>query len=406
MKILAIAYACEPNRGSEPGVGWNWVRNMSRCDDIELSVITRKNNKDVIDFFVKNNSEPDNIEFLYYDLPTSVLKHKHGDKNIKLFFTLWQLGVVRYIKSGVKLEDYDYVWDFNFGSLALPSFVYKLKKKYVVGPVSTKESIPEPYLKKLSGKARMRYSVQQFMRVHLWTNPFTWKTLKKSSLILTCNEMSRKYLPKGKKSIAVFHNGLDVEDSAHINISTSGSVRFVYAGRFIESKNLELALRAFARVAQHTRDFCFEIYGSGPLKNKLIGLVASLKLEDVVLFKDKVSQKELFEIYQNRDCFVFPSLLEISSTAVMEAMYFGMIPVCLDINCMEYILDNDCVMKVPNVSPEVDEVKFADALMKVIQTKSDLLNKKQQCHKYAAKHFLWSEKKEEIEKVAHYMENM
>ena len=49
MKILAIAYACEPNRGSEPGVGWNWVKLISAISNCELSVITRANNQRVID---------------------------------------------------------------------------------------------------------------------------------------------------------------------------------------------------------------------------------------------------------------------------------------------------------------------------------------------------------------------
>lgn len=30
MKILFSAYACEPGKGSEPGVGWNWGRQITR----------------------------------------------------------------------------------------------------------------------------------------------------------------------------------------------------------------------------------------------------------------------------------------------------------------------------------------------------------------------------------------
>ncbi|NUQ42892.1 MAG: hypothetical protein HUU32_16005 [Calditrichaceae bacterium] len=29
-KILISAYACEPDKGSEPGVGWNRVRQIAR----------------------------------------------------------------------------------------------------------------------------------------------------------------------------------------------------------------------------------------------------------------------------------------------------------------------------------------------------------------------------------------
>ena len=29
-KILLSAYACEPNEGSEPGVGWNWAIELKK----------------------------------------------------------------------------------------------------------------------------------------------------------------------------------------------------------------------------------------------------------------------------------------------------------------------------------------------------------------------------------------
>ena len=122
MKILAIAYACEPCRGSEPGVGWNWLRQANMMEGVSISVITRANNQSVIEDYLLNNPDvnDDKLDFYYYDLPQKVLKHKHGDKNIKLFYTLWQIGVLTYVKKYIQLDEYDIIWDFNFGSLSLP----------------------------------------------------------------------------------------------------------------------------------------------------------------------------------------------------------------------------------------------------------------------------------------------
>ena len=41
IRVLISAYACEPNKGSEPGVGWNWTLQMAKMD--EVYVITRSN---------------------------------------------------------------------------------------------------------------------------------------------------------------------------------------------------------------------------------------------------------------------------------------------------------------------------------------------------------------------------
>ena len=39
LKIFVSAYACEPASGSEIGVGWHWVLEMSK--HFELWVLTR-----------------------------------------------------------------------------------------------------------------------------------------------------------------------------------------------------------------------------------------------------------------------------------------------------------------------------------------------------------------------------
>jgi hypothetical protein len=43
LKVLVSAYACEPNRGSEPEVGWQWIQQLARF--YEVWIITRANNR-------------------------------------------------------------------------------------------------------------------------------------------------------------------------------------------------------------------------------------------------------------------------------------------------------------------------------------------------------------------------
>lgn len=40
MRVLISGYACEPERGSEPGNGWNWVWHLAELGH-DVWVLTR-----------------------------------------------------------------------------------------------------------------------------------------------------------------------------------------------------------------------------------------------------------------------------------------------------------------------------------------------------------------------------
>lgn len=67
LKIFVSVYACEPNLGSEIGVGWHWVLEMSKYFD--LWVLTRESNRHTIEPWIAAHPEYAHIHWLYYDWP-------------------------------------------------------------------------------------------------------------------------------------------------------------------------------------------------------------------------------------------------------------------------------------------------------------------------------------------------
>ena len=77
MKVLLSAYACEPGKGSEPGVGWTWVCGLA--GQVQLTVLTRSNNRDPIEAEIASlpHDHPlHGVRFLYHDLPASIRRLK------------------------------------------------------------------------------------------------------------------------------------------------------------------------------------------------------------------------------------------------------------------------------------------------------------------------------------------
>ena len=107
-KILLIAYACEPNKGSEPGVGWNILLELSKY--FEITLITRSNNIHLIE----QETSSKKIKLLPVDLPKKILFVKKII-GIQLYYLLWQL--IAIIKVYKNKSQYDITYLVTFGNL-------------------------------------------------------------------------------------------------------------------------------------------------------------------------------------------------------------------------------------------------------------------------------------------------
>ena len=39
INVLVIAYACEPDKGSEPEVGWQWIKMISEIKTVKKIIV-------------------------------------------------------------------------------------------------------------------------------------------------------------------------------------------------------------------------------------------------------------------------------------------------------------------------------------------------------------------------------
>ena len=95
LKVLISAYACEPGKGSEPGVGWNVAVEAARRHDVWA--ITRANNRPVIEAELARNPIP-SLHMVYYDLPRWTRWWKRGTRGTRLYYYLWQLALYSVVR--------------------------------------------------------------------------------------------------------------------------------------------------------------------------------------------------------------------------------------------------------------------------------------------------------------------
>lgn len=393
MKILVSAYGCEPYKGSESGVGWNWVKRMSLKH--ELWVITRANNKEEIQKC--SDAWVNRIHWEYYDLPESVRKLKKGDKGLYLYYYLWQRGIIPLAKELQEKVGFDCTWHLSFGSMWMPTFLYKLKVPFVWGPVGGGETVPKAYWPLLTRKNAIMQWLRTFMIRTAMLNPlFSRPARYASAIIVRTDESRRAFPPQMQEKIFTSLETCMEEETVeryrpHSIWPEKHGIRMIYTGRLIPLKAVEIPIRAIARM-KHRDAVSFVVVGKGPLKKRLRDLTAELDIQDRIQFVDYMQRTELLDILQENDVYVFPSLKEGGSWALMEAMALGLPVICHDLSGMHIITASDCAFQIQASGIENSIQGFADAMDYFVENPDQIACMGRAAHERVQREFTWPSK--------------
>jgi glycosyltransferase involved in cell wall biosynthesis len=97
----------------------------------------------------------------------------------------------------------------------------------------------------------------------------------------------------------------------------------LYLGRIAPEKDIDLMIRAFARVAAQRADTVLLIVGRGPHIESLQELAADLRLQDRVQFAGAVPYEDVSHYMAAADLFVFTSRAETQGLVLLESMAAG-----------------------------------------------------------------------------------
>ncbi|WP_027358832.1 glycosyltransferase family 4 protein [Desulforegula conservatrix] len=390
MKILLSAYACEPNKGSEPGVGWNWAIELVKLGH-EVWVLTRANNRNVIEAELQKAEYSDKLHFIYYDLPDSIMKWKNIKGGIYLYYLLWQWFAFKAVEKIHIKQQFNLVHHVTFVSIRQPSFMGRLGIPFIFGPVAGGETAPFQLRKSFGIKGWIVDFARDIANCFIRLDPLMRQTFKSASFILVTSNQSKKLIPK------IFHKKTKIQlaigissDFKHSNLKIDNkykSNRILFIGRFIFWKGLHIGIRAFEKYSKVNPDATFTIVGEGQEYYKLKKLTDTLNISHKTIWINWLNQAQLSDIYSKHDIFLFPSLHDSGGMVVLEAMIHGLPVVCLDIGGPGVIVDGTCGIKINTnykcASQIIDELaralfKLSDDKFLYKDLKTGTLNKSEQ----------------------------
>ncbi|HZL37503.1 MAG TPA: glycosyltransferase family 4 protein [Tepidisphaeraceae bacterium] len=194
---------------------------------------------------------------------------------------------------------------------------------------------------------------------------------RRAAVLLVANERTRLALPPGVKGriVTLVENGVDLSlwTPRERNAEPAGSTRFVFTGRLVDWKAVDLLLEAFARVVAQT-PATLDILGNGPMRESLESQAARLGLGDAVKFHGWVAQAQCAARLADSDVLVLPSLYECGGAVVLEAMAVGLPVIATDWGGPADYLDDTCGILVPPKSREQFIEALAAAMLKLARS--------------------------------------
>ena len=150
---------------------------------------------------------------------------------------------------------------------------------------------------------------------------------RRAALLLVANERTRRALPAGgARVVTLVENGVDVAlwkpvDPEHL--ARPGRTRFVFLGRLVGWKAVDLLLEALAACAAEA-DVELEVIGDGEARAELEEQAAGLGLAGRVSFHGFLPQEACAARLREAHALVLPSLYECGGAVVLEAMAMGL----------------------------------------------------------------------------------
>jgi len=210
-------------------------------------------------------------------------------------------------------------------SPVIPSLMTRLGAPVVMGPLNGGMELPPGFQDRDSALYALTKAARPV--VAAVTNQLS-RGRKEAALVLVGNDRTRSLLPRSVRWRTLEFPepwAVDREQPSEDGAAApdpTGPVRFLFVGRLVAWKGVDILLDAFALVRQRIPAH-LEIAGDGPERAKLIEQAAGIAGGTEVSFPGWLAPAECTRRMQACDVFVSPSLQEPGGNAVLEAMAFG-----------------------------------------------------------------------------------
>lgn len=355
MKVLVSAYACSPQRGSEPGVGWGFVSALAQLH--ELWVITDSFFTDELDGYLA--AHPDLRRRIHVHYVPRV-QHRRLERlwppAYYWTYRRWHQDAYRLAVHLHQRERFDLAHQLTMVGFREPGYLWQLGIPFVWGPVGGMGYFPWRFLGATGVYGAVyfaAYNLLNWLDMKCLARPRKAARAAGNALISVTPENRAGALKYWHcDSTVLAEVGLPATPAGACRPRADGEpLRLVWSGQHTPGKALNLGLHALSRLGD-APGWQLEILGQGTQTGRWQALAARLGLADRCRFHGWLPRERALEIMQGAHVLLITSLRDLTATVTVEALALGLPIVCLDHCGFSAVVDDRCGLKVAVTRPQ------------------------------------------------------
>ena len=401
MKVLISAYSCEPNKGSESGVGWNFAREVARHH--QVWVLTRPDeSKAAIEAELERDPIP-NLKFVYFTLPFWQDSMRLGQSGaMQVHYYLWQIQAYFVARRLHETLVFDIAHHVTFVRYSTPSLLALLPIPFVWGPVGGGERAPKPFSKDFSRKAKFYEAMRSLAHKIGEYDPFTRLTAQRSTLVrATTHDTAKQLYKMGANQVQISsESGLASEEIERLNnypMPDTEPLRFISMGRLLHWKGFYLGLRAFAEANLPNAEYW--LVGDGPEYESFQALAEELNIASKVKFWGRLPREETLEKLAQSHVLVHPSLHDSGGWVCLEGMAAGRPVLCLDLGGPSVQVSDETGFKIAAHTPQQVVHDLSAAMIQLSQNPDLRKRMGEAGKKLVSEHYSWQMKGQKLSQL-------
>lgn len=376
LRLLVSAYACNPYKGSEEGVGWGWVTTLARHHD--LWVLTAAFHRADIERAVA--ADPERYRKVHFNYVPHKPWHyapeglwlKIEDSLFKplmhLAYNAWLQDAGRMGAALHRRFGFDLTHQITYVGFRFPGHMWKLDVPFVWGPIGGLVNVPWRLLPVMGFRGTLEYGLRNIVNtIQKQLLPAPKRAFGRAKALIAAtsgvrDEIFRWY---GRDSTVICEIGPPQDNvSTIVKRDTDEPFVIAWSGEHLPGKALPLLLGALTKLDK-AMEWRLDILGRGPLTKVWRQQAVSHGLDECCRWHGWVTRDKALQVVRNAHVFVVTSMKDLTSTVLLEALAQGVPVICPDHCGFADVVTSCCGIGIPVQDRELFELDLAKALKRL-----------------------------------------